>query len=627
MIMQLKSVFLVITMLAGCAAAAAFPKADKLAEDLVKQSCDALLARQHKGPPGDPMNGAIQCPCTNPIAHRHHTRAAEAMLPLAWLYSRGGNRQYLDGAFALARWLISRQAPNGHWLETPHSWWGTTAHQCFCLAAAHTLLASQLKLNPMLNDQWVNALKKANDFLLLKVQPGRVPLDCLPTTACALHLSGGIVQSKTALERANELIQETLSHVNADQMFVQGPDKICHVGSDLCQTLPMLALYATLTQNKTLEKQVRYLVDHYLMFLWPNGTVDASWGGSIQDWTLWGVFGKYGLVPALALLNAKAPVFREAALKNMLLIRDCFHPAADGGPALLGYGPEPLPGNDREAACIYPTFANAVGLVIALHWGDLSQPQPDTPLLHASPMIRKIPSCSIIHVNNGAVMATLSWRSKTLPAVYPPMGGALTHLHLAGIGTVQCASPTLFVNPERLQRPLQKGMMTLTPRVECIDNNVWYTNLFDREAVFNDSRNHPPKYSFKGTLRDMAGLASDVRYEMTYRFDANMIQKTLYITGRGANQAIVAVEPIVMGSTGWKMDATVNNQVTFETPRGSFKIVLDDEFDGVLLEAPEKDKPDAAYHPILPSVRMVPIKIRFVADRANKARWKILKIP
>ena len=73
------------------------------------------------------------------------------------------------------------------------------------------------------------------------------------------------------------------------------------------------------------------------------------------------------------------------------------------------------------------------------------------------------------------------------------------------------------------------------------------------------------------------------------------------------------------------------NQVVFDTPKDSFMIALYNEFEGVLLETPEKpetpEKSDPAYYPMLPAVRMIPIRIRFVADQANKARWRIQKIP
>jgi hypothetical protein len=214
--------------------------------------------------------------------------------------------------------------------------------------------------------------------------------------------------------------------------------------------------------------------------------------------------------------------------------------------------------------------------------------------------------------------------------VYPPRGGAISHLYLAGIGTVQCASPSLFVRPELLHLPRQKGVLPLTPRVEFLDNDTWYSNIFDTstecevEQRGEDGEQDLYQFSFRGSLCDPSGRSSGVRYRLKYRFGHNYLRKTLTISGRSRSHVIVVREPFVPDES-WPQPAKQANSVRFGTPQHSFRITLESPERGANLEHAEEHS--RSYFPLLPSVQATPIEIRFTDPSVTKIRWVLERLP
>ncbi len=618
-------IFLVLSAVAGSLNAAGSGAARNHAEVLLTDFCNSLIELKHTNSTmiSDPLNGSIYCPCTNPVVHNAHTRAGEAVFPFALLYSRTGKRKYLDSAFQLGWWLIDQQAPDGSWTERPHSWRGTTVHQLFALAASYNLLASQFKLEKELNTRWREALRSAREYVKRTVSDGTVPLSYLPTAACALKLCAEIIPDRNSAKKQQTLIQSTLFHVNKDNFFVPATGEGVDIGTDLCQTIPMLALYSVITKDSGLKTKLLRIMDSSMKFFGEDGIIDASWGSRIYRWTMWGSMGTYGAVPGFALLSDKRPLYKKAALKNMQLMRRSFHKIGSDIPPLLCYGPNEFCYTNPKDICIYPTVLSAVGLAVALHWGDLSGAIPDTPLAGGT-FFDKIPSCEIALVRFKDITATVCWSSK--PSVtYPPRGGTVTHLFFSDIGTIQCATPSLFIRPEFFHLPRQQGIYTLTPRIEFKENNIWFSNLFDRNTRLVEFRKDNPKIRLEGTLCDSSGRSSNVGFEMTYRFSDHEIQKTLYLFGKDINQAIVMKEPFLYDQEGVTITENIEDQIKFHTSRGTYVISLDDEFEGVILETLDRDSL-TAYRPLLPGVQAIPVEIRFVDNNASKARWRITKI-
>ena len=81
----------------------------------VLQRLNEIVVSFQNTDPADPEYGGITCPGEN----LYHTRAAEAMFPLACEYSLAGNAERLRQALKLADWLMKYQRADGSWRETP----------------------------------------------------------------------------------------------------------------------------------------------------------------------------------------------------------------------------------------------------------------------------------------------------------------------------------------------------------------------------------------------------------------------------------------------------------------------------------------------------------------------------
>src|SRR5690606_9850249 len=152
------------TLALGGAVAAAHAEVPD-AEALLLRLCDRLMSVQITDP-ADPDCGALVCPSTNPELHPRHSRAAEAVYPLAVAYSRTGRVDLRRAAILLGDWLVSIHQPGGAWGESwpgHDGWVGTTADQLISLAGAYPLLAFALE-DPQ-RRAWLASIASAAAFV------------------------------------------------------------------------------------------------------------------------------------------------------------------------------------------------------------------------------------------------------------------------------------------------------------------------------------------------------------------------------------------------------------------------------------------------------------------------------
>ncbi len=367
-----------------------------------------------------------------------------------------------------------------------------------------------------------------------------------------------------------------------------------------------------------------------------DGSVDASWGVRIQRWIFWGTFGTYGPATGFALLAPRDPAFREAADRNLRLLDACCLKSG-----IVAYGPHAaereraqeierqqratttadtaaLPPPYADTICIYPTVNAAVGLAIALRWGELTGPTP--PLPHeAQALCRVFTSAQAAVVHTGGVSASFSWSSLDIPGVYQPRGGAITHLLWADRGTLQCATPSLYVRPESLHLPRQPGIASLTPRVEFRIGEHWYSNVFDRNAVLESHEDELRRFVIRGTFCDFTGKSSQIEYRLTYEIERSVVRKTLGIKGKAAHQGMRIIEPFVLGPA-WNV-VRAPDGFTLSTNRNSFVVRLLEPRTGVVIEWPSE--PPKAYSPLLPALKTLPVQLRFLEADVTVARWEI----
>lgn len=301
--------------------------------------CDVLVATQIQDP-GSPDHGALVCPSTNPQEHPLHSRAAEAVYPLAVAYQETHETKYRAAAIHLADWLLRKQQPTGAWGEDwpkYDGWAGTTSDQLLSLAGAWPLL--QADLTATQRTAWRAGITAAAEYVVRTFPVGTINYQ--PTGAVALVLASRVVEpSPRWRPKAEALIAQTLAGVNADGLLV-GEGKGVDLGYNIAQSIGYLALYALLTRDEPLRRTSAELLRTHATFVYPNGTIDNSWGTRSFKWTYEsGTKTAPGVYFAFALLADQDPSFAAEAdrclryLRERALTKDGFvgrppHPAVE----------------------------------------------------------------------------------------------------------------------------------------------------------------------------------------------------------------------------------------------------------------------------------------------------------
>ncbi len=208
---------------------------------------DQLISTQVTDPV-DPDYGALVSPSTNPQPNPRHSRAAEAVYPLAVAYKHTQDEKYRAAAILLGNWLVSIQQDDGTWGESwpNHDGWnGTTADQLISIAGALELLGEGMSVE--VRDSWEDAIIKAADFSVGRFGPGRSNINYVPTAAVGLVLAHRAVKfpKDTWLEKADELVAYVTSQVNEDNLIV-GEGKGVDLGYNIAQTIGFIAWYGIL---------------------------------------------------------------------------------------------------------------------------------------------------------------------------------------------------------------------------------------------------------------------------------------------------------------------------------------------------------------------------------------------
>ncbi len=177
----------------------------------------------------------------------------------------------------------------------------------------------------------------------------------------------------TIVERGRGLAHTVLDYFSEKGLlFGEGhplrvtESKKCHpvdLGYNVEESLPALAMYATLTKDTVVMDQVVKALQAHMEFMLPDGGWDNSWGTRNYKWSYWGSRTSDGCQPGFVVLAEHDPRFLEAARRNVELMARC---TQDG---LLYGGPDYFVHGD--APCIHHTFTHAKALATVLDRGSL----------------------------------------------------------------------------------------------------------------------------------------------------------------------------------------------------------------------------------------------------------------
>ncbi len=543
----------VLFTLSVAAASASTHQATSLASasfETMKVLTDALI-RLQVVEPGDSAYGALVCPGCGVT----HSRAAEAVYPLAVAFQRTLDEKYRKAARILAEWLFRQQQPGGEWLETPWTWTGTTADQLLMLAEAYPIIAPGL---PAAEEaRWKESMRKAADYLVKVMDPAFASINYCPTTAAALMVTDAIIPDPVYVQKARRLAHQVIAKMD-EAGFIQGEAARAHgvkygvdLGYEMDMSLWGLGLYARLAGDTTVDRAVRRSLAKNLPFVYPNGAVDGSWGSRCYKWTTYGSKTADGCQILFGLYGDEDPRYITAALRNLEYLRGMI----SGG--MLGNGPghwSLFP----EKTCIYPTFARAKNLALTVRYCVERSPQlkPLPPIPSDRPgWLRVYPTVNVAVARSATFMLTVSaysYRdpSRTNGGQYNqhPTGGSVCNLWAAGAGFLTTSSQTRYVRGESIHMPpVADSAICLTPRVEYRDSLGYFTNLYEFEGRMSAraSAESVAIITTSGELKDEHWLPGGVGFSISNVLFDDAVEKTITLSFHDRRPTVRVVEPVV----------------------------------------------------------------------------------
>lgn len=550
------------------------PLKKEYAQTLLNLS-DALLKRQ-MADSSDHNFGGIACAHCNVW----HTRAAEAVYPFTVAFLITKDYRYKQAALNTADWLFKQQQPNGSWKETPEEWTGTTTDQLLMLLLSYEQLSSQFSQTE--KTKWVDVMQKAAAYLDSVMRPEFASINYVATTTATLAKAGIILDKPAYTHKSRQLARRTISKMDEDG-FLNGEGGKSHgnkMGVDLGYNMEMslwgLALYAKLTKDELVYDKVKFALKNHLYFIYPDGSLDASWGIRSNKWTGYGSATSDGCQVLFSLLAAEDPRYASASYLNLQFIRKNF--TKD----LLGYGPQYAEVYSKPP-CIYPSFAKAKNLAMAYMFetkeSRAAKPVPS----QYERWLKHFPTLDVVEVRTKNFMATITaYRYKDQLAgskgkyMFRPDGGTISHLWAKDHGFLQASSPTIYTRPEPMSFPEAPGVQPLTSRIEYTDTAGYFTNLFEFDARLKIDSVRGKQYTVQATgeLKDKNWLTGGVGYRMKYLFTDTSLKKSIQLIYHDAWPAIKIIEPFVLAG-GMRMTRLDDRSVllTAGQKRWKFSIV------------------------------------------------------
>jgi hypothetical protein len=519
--------------------------------------------------------GAIACIHCNV----YHTRAAESVFPLYVSYTITHDKKYLNAAINAGNWLIRQQFPDGSWKETPEDWTGTTTDQL--LMMAETYEGIHPNLSTAEQTSWTTAIRKAADYLVNVMTPEWASINYVATTTATLARVYRVVRDVRYIERARELAHRTIAKMDADG-FLTGEGGREHdekYGVDLGYNMEMslwgLGYYARMTNDTVVTDAVRAALRNHVYFVYPDGSLDGSWGIRSNKWTTYGSATSDGCQVLFTLFADDRPYYATAAYKNLQYLRtNITH-------GFLGYGPH-YAELFNKPPCVYPTFTKAKNLALAYTLETKSSSALAPLPTETIGWSKYFPTLQVTEVRTRNFMLTIpAYRYKDIEKkdkskyMYRPTGGSISNLWVEGYGMLQASSQTFYARWEPMSFPVVDTVICLTPRIEFWSGKSYFTNLFEFDGIMTTDRGNDGTFvvSTSGELRDKTWYAGGIGYRLTHTIGDKEITKTIELTYHDAWQSVHIVEPFIQWA-GMTVKKTDDKTVLITTPKKQFKLTI-----------------------------------------------------
>ena len=460
-----------------------------LAVSLLERWCRGLYAHQ-TNKPGDPSaDGGIY----SPGDQAYPGRCADSIYPFLWMAARTNDDKYVNAAKKVYAWEQHNCWSDdlGCWFNDPgrpDGWKSITVFSAITKLEAIEQYAELL--GPLTVDEWLDRLHMAADYIYRTFHVEYANINYPATATFALHKLGELFNEEKYIHKA-AVIAEGIQNYFTPEGFLYGEggreinasgQYPVDLGYNVEESLPALARYSHLSQNRALQALVLKSMRLHLEFMLPNGGWDNSWGTRSFKWTLWGSRTSDGCHPGYYLMADREPVFAEAVHRNL----KCLEASTYDG--LLYSGPhEHLA---RVKPSTHHTFCHAKALVALLN-------MPDPELTNRTVVLprEKVYNVRIYRDIGTLLFSKGSWRGTITTYNVPSKdtinghcsGGALSCLHHAKWGIVSAASMTEYQRWEKknmLDEDAAEHFMCLTPKLELRAGKSVYRNISDHQAGF-----------------------------------------------------------------------------------------------------------------------------------------------
>ncbi len=572
--------------------------------EALKPLVDQLVSTQITDP-NDPDYGALISPSTNPQPNPRHSRAAEAVYPLAVIYKHTRDAKYKTAVILLGNWLVGLQQDDGTWGENwpDHDGWnGTTADQLISLAGTLDLLREDL--NTAERQAWETAITKAADFSVDRF-PGTSNINYTPTAAVGLVLAHRAVEKPNAfwLEKAESLIAHFVSYVNEDNL-ITGEGRGVDLGYNIAQTIGFIAWYGILQDSPETVDLAASLLKTHLYFMYPNGAIDNSWGTRSFKWTLEsGTKTAPGVHFTFGLLADRDPSLHRGA---RLALEWLENHSLDAENRVV-YGPHAYLHENSNPPSNYLTFARAQSIATAVEYGPNATKTAPIPAEQFN-WFKFFPTTQTAVLRTEQVMATLSSYANNLryPLETAVRGGSATVVWFEGYGPdgfLQLSSQTEYRRIETKHMPDGIDPLPLTPRIETT-SGPYSTNLFDPDANLQVAKSPSAvEVVSSGALRSKGGDIGP-SFTWTHAFSKDSYSKKVELSSAAGVQV---VEPFVDNpGNSYVLDGDDTFVITAEDGR---QWQLKIESSNVPYTLSHGDQRKRYYHPF-PGVNGYPLTIQ-----------------
>lgn len=545
----------------------------------LKELSKALLGQQNTDPTSTEYGGLL-----DPENDIYYTRAAEALYPFTVLWQITGDKKYRTAAINLGNWLITKQEKTGEWVENPWEWTGTTADQLLMMATAYPELKQHLSEEEQ--GRWEWSMHDAGMYLVKKMEPDFASINYVPTSSGTMAMLWRNVfpDSLKFKVKAQKLAWQTVAKMDHDQ-FIHGEAARAHgvkYGVDLSYQMDMslwgLTLYARATGDAQVEDYVRKSLEKVQHFVYPNGIIDGSWGARSYKWTGYGTKTADGANVLFSLFAHENSTYQTASLRNLKYLRSSIKEG------FVGYGRDVWAfGSKTGKPNLYPTFARAKNLALALEFGQHQQGDTEPIPADQGDWIKEFPTLQVATLRKGPWMATISsydysdyisWGKDKYR--HFPRGGAMLNLWAKDFGILHAASQVKYVRGETIHMPpITDSIASLTPRIEFRNENGYFTNLYDVKSHMNIEESEDVfNIITDGELSDEQFLPGGVAYRYDYQIGATLLKKTITIRYHDRKPDVQIVEPIIL-SEGVSVEKTDNNTVTIRSPKRTIILTVE----------------------------------------------------